>query len=278
MENAVKFASVSFGKRLCRMLKVDFRRMFRSKLFGIMIGACLIAPILILVMTTMMDGMETTDPQTGEVSVIEGFDHTWQIIGSVSDGATDAGGANSAAGMAMDMTSMCNINLLYFGVAVFVCLFVAEDFRSGFAKNLFTVRAKKTDYVASKTIAGVTCGAIMLLCFFVGALVGGAIAGLSFEMTGFGTVELVLCMLSKLMLVAVFVPIYVAVSVAAKRRAWLSILGSLGIGMLLFMMIPMLTPLSATAMNVVLCLAGGILFSIGLGAVSNVILKKTSLV
>lgn len=41
----------------------------------------------------------------------------------------------------------------------------------------------------------------------IGALVGGAIAGLPFERTGFGTVELVLCMLSKLMLVAVFVPI-----------------------------------------------------------------------
>lgn len=42
--------------------------------------------------------------------------------------------------------------------------------------------------------------------------------------------------------------------------------------------VPMLTPLNATIMNVVLCLAGGVLFSVGLGAVSNLILKKTSLV
>ena len=53
---------------------------------------------------------------------------------------------------------------------------------------------------------------------------------------------------------------------------------SLGAGMLLFMMIPMMTPLDAGIMNVVLCLAGGAVFSAGLGAVSNLILRKTSLV
>lgn len=47
-----------------------------------------------------------------------------------------------------------NINMLYFFVAVFVCLFVSDDFRSGYAKNLFTVRSKKSDYVISKTLVG----------------------------------------------------------------------------------------------------------------------------
>ncbi|MBQ8381724.1 MAG: ABC transporter permease [Clostridia bacterium] len=282
-----RFERKSFGKRLSSMLKVDFRRLFTSRIFYIIVAACLVMPILILVMTTMMDGMETTDPQTGEVSVIEGFDNAWQIIGTVSSESEESatvtdsaagGDAGAGMGMGMDLTGMCNINLLFFGVAVLVCLFVAEDFRSGYAKNLFTVRARKTDYVASKTIAGFVGGVLMILCFFVGTLAGGAIAGLPFEMTGFGIAELVMCMLSKLLLVAVFVPIYLAVSVAAKQRAWLSILGSLGIGMLLFMMIPMLTPLNATVMNVCLCLVGGAMFSIGLGAVSNLILKKTSLV
>ena len=48
--------------------------------------------------------------------------------------------------------------------------------------------------------------------------------------------------------------------------------------MLLFMMIPMLTPLDSGVMNVVLCLAGGALFSAGLGAVSSAVLRKVSLV
>jgi len=48
--------------------------------------------------------------------------------------------------------------------------------------------------------------------------------------------------------------------------------------MFMFMMIPMLTPLNANLMHVILCGAGAVGFSVGLGAVSNAILKKTSLV
>ena len=35
-------------------------------------------------------------------------------------------------GISVNMTAMMNINLMYFIMTVFVCLFVAEDFRSGF--------------------------------------------------------------------------------------------------------------------------------------------------
>lgn len=265
----IKFERNSLGKRLKSMLSVDFRRMFTQPLFYIMVGVCLVMPILILVMTTMMDGSVSVNPQTGVETVIEGFDNTWQIIGTVS-------GESSA--MSMDMTSMCNINLLYFFVAVFVCLFVSEDFRSGYAKNLFTVRAKKADYVISKTLAGFVGGACMILAFFVGAMLGGAISGLPFDTGVAGVSGIVMCLLSKMLLVGVFVPIYLAVSVAAKQKTWLSMVGSFCVSMLLFMMIPMLTPLDATMMNVMLCLAGGVLFCVGLGAISNIILRKTSLV
>ena len=42
--------------------------------------------------------------------------------------------------------------MLYFFIAVFVGVFVAEDFRSGYAKNIFTVRVQKGNYVISKTV------------------------------------------------------------------------------------------------------------------------------
>ena len=66
--------------------------------------------------------------------------------------------------------------------------------------------------------------------------------------------------------------------VIAKQRLWLSLVLSFMVGMFLFMTVPMLTPLNSSVMNVVLCFAGGILFSAGFDAVSNQILKKTSLV
>lgn len=65
---------------------------------------------------------------------------------------------------------------------------------------------------------------------------------------------------------------------AAKQKAWLAICGSLGGGMLLFMTVSIITPLSSTFINVILCLVGGLAFAFGLGAISKVILKKTSLV
>lgn len=82
----------------------------------------------------------------------------------------------------------------------------------------------------------------------------------------------------KMLLVAVFVPIYVLMSVLGQTKLWLSLIASLCIGMLFFNIVSMMTPLDSTILNVVLCLAGGALFSIGLGAVSNLVLKKTSLV
>ena len=67
------FIKTSFAKRVKSMLNVDFKRAFTSPLFYIMIGASLVMPVLILVMTTMMDGMVSTDPQTGVQTVMEGI-------------------------------------------------------------------------------------------------------------------------------------------------------------------------------------------------------------
>ena len=284
-----KFERNSFGKRFFTMLSVDLRRMFRSRSFYIIVASCLVAPILILVMVTMMEGTVSVNPQTGiPGEPLEGFDNVWQIIGSVSDGSMGGamGGAGgdascgdpSAAMGAMSITSMCNINMLYFAIAALVCIFVSEDFRSGYAKNLFTVRAKKGDYVASKTIVLAFGAMMMVLAFFIGSLIGGAVSGVSFDMVGFDVGNLVMCVLAKLVLVSVFVPIYLVMSVVAKQKLWLSIILSMMVGMFLFMMIPMLTPLNATILHVLLCAVGGVGFGTGLGAISNLVLKRTSLV
>ena len=107
----MKFEKNTFNKRITSMLKVDFKRMFTTPLFYLMMGISLVMPILILVMVTMMDGTVTVDPQTGVETVMEGFKNVWQIIGTAS-------GDSSAMGM--DIISMCNINMMFFVIAVFV--------------------------------------------------------------------------------------------------------------------------------------------------------------
>ena len=269
MENTIKFPEYRFGKRLCSMLKVDFRRMFKSKLFYILIACELVMPVLMTVMMTMMDGSISVDPQTGVETIMEGPENTWQNIGTLPDGE-DMGGS--------DVFMMCNINMVFMMAAVFICLFISDDFRSGYAKNLFTVRAKKGDYVISKTLAGFVCGALMLIAYFIGSVLGGAISGLSFELHGLTAGNLVMCMIAKVFLMLVFIAIFVLISVAAKQRVWLALCGSLGGGMLLFMMVSVITPLGSTVINVFLCLIGGLVFAFGLGAISKVVLSKTSLV
>ena len=268
MENTINFDKNSFGKRLKSMLRIDMRRMFKSKLFYILIACALIMPILMTVMMSMMDGQESVNQQTGEITIMQGPENAWQNIGTLPGEAL--GGS--------EIFMMCNINMAFMGVAVFVCLFISDDFRSGYAKNLFTVRSKRGEYVISKTVSGFICGAFMLIAYFIGSVLGGVISGLSFDLHGLNAGNLVMCMLAKIFLMLVFVSIFTLISVAAKQRAWLAICGSLGGGMLLFMMVSMITPLGSTIINVVLCAVGGTLFAFGLGAISKVVLKKTSLV
>ncbi len=263
-----QFEKSTFWGRLKSMLAVDFRRMLTVRFFYIMLGIALVTPVLILVMTTMMDGTVSVDPTTGKETVMEGFDSVWQAVGTVS-----ASGGDGAA-MGMDIVSMCNINLVFFGVTVLACAFIADDFRSGYAKNLFAVRARKGDYIFSKTLACWVGGGLMLAAFFVGAMLGGAVAGLPFATEGFHAGNILCCMLAKLFLMGVFVAIYTLTSVIAKEKLWLSVLLSLGGGMLLFTMIPMLTPIDAGLVQVLLCLLGGGLFCVGLGAIAKAVLER----
>ena len=264
----IKFEKNTFQKRMKSMLAVDFRRMFTTPLYYIMVGISLVMPILSLVMTTMMDGSVTTDPQTGKETVMEGFKNVWQIIGTSS----------GSSSMSMDITSMCNINMMFFIIAIFVCIFVTDDFRSGYSKNLFTVRANKLDYVISKLVVGFVAGASMLIAFFIGSMLGGVFAGLPFELVDVTPLNIVMSMLAKIFIVSIFVAIYLLASVVAKNRLWLSLILSFGIGMLMFTMIPIITPLNSTIINVILCFVGSAIFSIGIGIGSYYILKKSSLV
>ncbi len=273
-----KFEKITLAERIKSMLVVDFRRMFTIRFFYIMASIALIMPILILVMTSLMEGTPMTDSQTGQPILdaagnpvlMEGFKNIWQMIGSVSGASSES--TNAAGGM--DIVSMCNINLVFFMSAVLVCIFIADDFRSGYAKNLFTVRSKKTDYVISKTAVCFVGGGIMLVLFFIGTMLGGKIAGIPFTMEGFNAGNVIMCMISKIFLMAVFVALYALMSIIAKQKLWLSILLALGSSMLLFTMIPMITPINAGIMNVILCIAGGAMFSVGLGAIGRVLLKK----
>ena len=129
-----------------------------------------------------------------------------------------------------------------------------------------------------KTLCGLAGSILMLLVYFAGSMLGGRIAGLPFDMGSVTAANIVMCMISKALLTVVFVPLYLFMSVIGKQRTWLAKLYSVFMGMFLLMMVPMITPLDAGMMNVILCMAGGVLFSIGNGVVSRQILDKTDVI
>ena len=269
MENTVKFEPIKKSQRIESMIRVDFKRTLKSRLFYILLAIALCMPILMTVMMVMMDGSVSVDLETGVETVMRGPENVWQNIGTLPGGEA-MGGA--------EIFAMCNINMMFMAVAVYICLFISDDFRTGYAKNLFTVRPWRVDYVISKTLIGCFSGALMLIAYFIGSVLGGAVSQLSFDLCGLTGANLLMCMLAKIFLMPVFVSIFTLVSVAAKERAWLSLCGSLGGGMLLFMTVSLITPLSSTPTNSLLCLTFGAAFAIGLGALSNLVLKKTPLV
>ena len=102
MNEELSFPKYDFTKRLKTMIDVDFTRMFKSKLFYILLAISLFIPILMVVMMTMMDGTVSVNPQTGVETIIYGPENAWQSIGTIltQDGSQMGG---------MDVMSMCNI-------------------------------------------------------------------------------------------------------------------------------------------------------------------------
>ena len=112
----------------------------------------------------------------------------------------------------------------------------------------------------------------------MGALLGGAFSGLSFATGAAGIAGIVMCMLSKIFLMAVFIAIFLLMAVIGRQRSWLSILLALFGGMLLFMMIPAMTPIDAGLVHVGLTLDGGVIFAPCIGLLSKLVLSKQDLV
>lgn len=254
----LNFKSPSFIQRIKSMLNVDFYRLFHTPLFYIMVFVSAIIPALVL---TMTGANETADAQT--------FTNVWQVVESIS-------GSNSGAGL-MDLATMCNINMVFIFVAIMVSIFVSHDYSSGYNKSIFTVHSQKVDYVISKSVVGFVSGACMVVAYVMGALVAGLISGLSFSLGSANVLNVFACLFSKICLMAIFVPLYIAVAVFFKQKLWLSIIGSFAVGILFYPIAMMTAPLNSGILNIILCLAGGAMLGVGFGALSTLILNKRDL-
>jgi hypothetical protein len=192
------------------------------------------------------------------------FTNVWQVVETLPGGVS---------GDVSDFGSFANINMVFIFAGLLMAIFVAHDYSSGFVKNVFTVHAKKMDYVVSKTAAGVFGGIGQLIAYVFGAVIAGLITGKSFDANVGG---LLLCLISKAFLMGIFCSLFLGVAVFFRNRLWLTIVFTFLFGMMFYPAASVAT-LGSTIVTMLISLAAGIIGAVAIGAGSTLILKRRDL-
>jgi len=248
------FPVPTFKKRIKSMMRLDFYRLFRSPIFYIMLGVAAIIPALILT----MGSVESPDIETVPLII----DNVWQLI-STKGSAFDVNG----------MAGFATIDMVFIFAGVLMAIFVARDYMSGFIKNIFTVHSKKEDYIISKTAVGVFSGICMILTYTFGTIICGGIMLKSFDVNVFG---LMLCLLSKMVMMLAFCSLFLAIAVFFKNQLWFTIICTFLFGMVLYP-VAIFANLDSNLLTFIMSIVGSVGLGIGFFYVTRLFLRKRDL-
>ena len=262
--NTTVQAEPTFGSRMRAMLKLDFYRLFHTPAFYIMLFVAAMIPALLL--TTA--GVEPSGAAAGtpiqatpSIEII----NVWQLV--------ESSGGSAIAENPLDFGGFANINMVFIFAGLLMAIFVAHDYSSGFAKNIFTVHSKKMDYVVSKSTIGVFGGTGMIITYVIGAVASGLIMGKSFDVNVAG---LVMCLVSKILLMGVFCSLFLGIAVFFRNKLWLTIIFTFLLGMVLYPAGSIAT-LSSSVVTILISLLAGVIGAVAFGAISTLFLKKRDL-
>ena len=262
------FETPLFKNRVKSMLKLDFYRLFHTPVFYIMLVIAAIIPAMVLALSVAdasppsSNAAYSTNTTQMDMPV---YDNTWQLIEST--------GGSAVAENPLDFAGFANINMLFIFAGLLISIFVAHDYSSGFVKNIFTVHSKKTDYVIAKSAVGVFSGAGMVVTYVLGTVLAGVIAGKAFDVNVSG---LILCLISKTLLMGVFCSLFLSIAVFFREKLWLTIVFTFLFGMMLYPAASVAT-LSSTVVTMLISLVAGIIGAVAIGSVSGYILNHRDL-
>ena len=268
--NNTSIAEPTFASRMKSMLKLDFYRLFHTPAFYIMLFVAAMIPALLLTTTGMAPQTAGVAPGTvvqaapAAAPAME-ITNTWQLIEST--------GGSAVAENPLDFGGFANINMVFIFAGLLIAIFVAHDYSSGFVKNIFTVHSKKMDYVVSKSVVGVFGGVGMIITYVIGAIAAGLITGKSFDVNVGG---LVMCLVSKMLLMGVFCSLFLSIAVFFRNKLWLTIIFTFLFGMMLYPAASVAT-LGSTGVTILISLIAGLAGAGAFGAVSTLFLKKRDL-
>ncbi len=208
MSTEIKFESPSLVARLRGMLGVDFYRLFHTPLFYIFLAISAIIPAMVSGFTTMPD-------QNGNI-MEPIYSNMWQIIA-----------AETPLYVINTIADYANMNMVFIFGGIMVSIFIGNDYRSGYIKQLFTTHAKKEDYMISKSI--VCAFAIICMCvtYLIGGVVGGFVAGYA---TDVNITSLVFGILGKIVMSIGWASLYTFLNVIFRRYFGVSIASSFFFG------------------------------------------------
>jgi len=250
------------------MLKLDFYRLFNTPAFYIMLLIAAMIPALVMTVGSA-ELPPSTSPHTansaGAAPSIE-ITNAWQLVEST--------GGSAVADNPLDFAGFANINMVFIFAGLLMAIFVSHDYSSGFVKSIFTSHPKKVDYVISKSAVGVFGGAGMIAAYVFGTVVAGLLTGKAFDVDAGG---LVMCLVSKAILMGVFCSLFLGVAVFFRDKLWLTITFTFLFGMMLYPAASVAT-LGSTLATVLISLITGIIGTTVIGSVSTLILRKRDLV
>jgi len=204
----IKFESPTFGRRIKGMLGVDFYRLFHTPLFYIFLAIAAIIPAMVSAMTMMPDqNGNTMEPL---------YSNVWQIIAATKSLYVIEGIADYA-----------NMNMVFIFGGIMVSIFIGNDYRSGYVKQLFTTHAKKQDYMISKSLVCAFAMACMCVTYLIGGTVGGLLAGYE---TDVNVGSLIIAILGKIIMSLGWASLYTFLNVIFRRYFGISVASSFFFG------------------------------------------------
>ena len=208
MTKELQFAQPSFAKRLKGMLGVDFYRLFHTPLFYIFLAISAIIPAMVSAMTMMPDQSgNTMEPL---------YSNVWQIIA-----------AEDPLYVINTIADYANMNMVFIFGGIMVSIFIGNDYRSGYVKQLFTTHAKKQDYMLSKSLVCAFAMACLCISYLIGGTVGGLLAGYE---TAVNVPSLIFAILGKMVMSLGWAALYTFLNVIFRKYFGVSIASSFFFG------------------------------------------------
>lgn len=265
----LKFSSPSFSQRIKGMLGVDFYRLFHTPLFYGFLAIAAIIPAMVL-------GTSGMDASGAAVSM---YPNAWQMVA-----------AKTPLYVINSIGDYANMNMVFIFGGIMVSMFIGNDYRSGYVKQLFTTHAKKQDYMISKTLTCAFAMACMCITYLLGTAVSGMLSGADMTVN---VGSLILAILGKMAMSLGWASLYTFLNVIFRRYFGVCIVSSffLGTGILIIGAAAILgnTPilnlflygssvfacLSATPASLLVCIAVSVVWSVIYNLLGTLILKKS---